>query len=121
MQTMLEGSGSEVVDTASVDDQQGIGRSGLGFPGEASVKFRQPALRGPAIIVVTQHDDVSIHKSTEDSRSETTVEDKDYYSETESTSFFITETEVDHHMLVAGEQRILIDANVTIRVSHLNG
>ena len=54
----------------------------------------------PAIIVVTQHDEVSVHKSTEDSRSET--EDRDYMSECESTSFFLTEGEVDYHLLVAG-------------------
>ena len=55
----------------------------------------------PSMIIVTQPDDVSIHRSTEDSKSET--EDRDY-SETESSSVFLTDTESEHHVLVSGKQ-----------------
>lgn len=56
--------------------------------------------KAPSMIIVTQHDDVSIHKSTEDSKSET--EERDF-SETESSSFFLTDTEAEHSALLSGE------------------
>jgi len=91
---------SDDVESASADESSVIGKTTPISATDGVIKPRQTTLKGPSIIVVTQHDDVSVHKSTEDSKSET--EDKDYYSETESSSFFITETEVEHHLLVAG-------------------
>ena len=91
---------SEDIESSSLDEHSGIEKTAPVSVGDGVAKSRQTTLKGPSIIVVTQHDDVSVHKSTEDSKSET--EDRDYYSETESSSFFITETEVEHHLLVNG-------------------
>ena len=92
---------SDDADSTSLEESQEYGKTDQVSSGDGMIKPRQLALKGPSLIVVTQHDDVSVYKSaTEDSKSET--EDRDYYSETESSSFFITETEVEHHLLVAG-------------------
>ena len=55
----------------------------------------------PSAIIVTQHDDsaASISKSADDSRSET--EEKDF-SDVESFSFFLTESEAEHQLHAGG-------------------
>ncbi|CAK8688898.1 unnamed protein product [Clavelina lepadiformis] len=76
-------------------------------------------LRAPSMIIVTQHDDhpMSLYRSTEESRSET--EDRDF-SETESCSFFLTETEIDHHLLVGGWTPAEDDPETLVDSSPLN-